>query len=79
MWIREYNTILIIKEVRLQLNLSQEELARELGVCFATVNRWERGRFLPSKLALMQLQTYCDRMIDIGRLIVPEDIHLVPE
>lgn len=66
--------MLIIKEVRFQLDLSQEELARELGVCFATVNRWEKGRFLPSRLALMQLQAYCDRMIEIGRLIIPEDI-----
>lgn len=27
--------------IRAELNLSQEALARELGVSFATINRWE--------------------------------------
>ena len=34
----------IIKEIRTYLNLSQSELADTLGVSFATVNRWEKGR-----------------------------------
>ena len=34
---------LLVKEVRRQLALSQEDLARELGVSYATVNRWENG------------------------------------
>ena len=33
----------IIKLIRGHLNLSQEDLARELEVSFATVNRWENG------------------------------------
>lgn len=32
-----------VKSARLQLFLSQEKLAKELGVSFATINRWERG------------------------------------
>lgn len=32
-----------IKQARLSLFLSQEKFAQELGVSFATVNRWERG------------------------------------
>ena len=35
---------------------SQEDLARELGVSFATVNRWENGKAVPSKLAAIQLE-----------------------
>ena len=31
------------------------ELARELGVSYATVNRWENGQAKPSKLARAQL------------------------
>jgi len=31
--------------------LNEEELAHALGVSFATVNRWENGRTVPSKLA----------------------------
>ena len=34
-------------QLRMQLNMSQEMLARELGVCYATVNRWEKGVNIP--------------------------------
>src|SRR3984957_14916696 len=33
-----------LKDLRRRLGLSQEQLARPLGVSFATVNRWESGR-----------------------------------
>ena len=45
----------LVKEVRRQLGISQEDLARELGVSYATVNRWENGQAKPSKLARAQL------------------------
>jgi putative transcriptional regulator len=61
----------LIKEVRRQLDLSQEDLARELGVSFATVNRWENGRTKPSRLATAQLNTFCTRMARKGRLKLP--------
>ncbi|MHB8707558.1 MAG: helix-turn-helix domain-containing protein [Desulfuromonadales bacterium] len=48
-----------IKEVRQQLGLSQEELAHALGVSFATVNRWENGKTVPSKLAQRQFEQFC--------------------
>ena len=41
----------LIKSVREQLHFSQEDFARELGVSFATVNRWENGKAYPSKMA----------------------------
>lgn len=40
-----------IKAIRAQLNLSQSELAKRLGVSFATVNRWEKERCEPSQIA----------------------------
>ena len=52
------------------MGLSQEDLARELGVSFATVNRWENGQAKPSKLARAQLEGFCKRMVDEGRLKV---------
>jgi len=58
----------LVKEVRRQLALSQEDLARELGVSFATVNRWENGQSKPSKLAMAQLDAFCGRMIKQGKL-----------
>jgi predicted ATPase/DNA-binding CsgD family transcriptional regulator/DNA-binding XRE family transcriptional regulator/Tfp pilus assembly protein PilF len=33
-----------LRELRRRLGMSQEQLARRLGVSFATVNRWESGR-----------------------------------
>jgi DNA-binding transcriptional regulator YiaG len=48
-----------VKKVRSQLNLSQEDLAHAIGVSFATVNRWENGKTLPSKLALNQFNSFC--------------------
>jgi putative transcriptional regulator len=45
-----------IKEIRKRLNLSQEELAKKLGVSFSSVNRWENGQTKPSKLARHQLE-----------------------
>lgn len=40
-----------IKRRRISLGWSQERLARELGVSFSTVNRWERGRSEPNGIA----------------------------
>ena len=48
----------LIKEIRRQLDLSQEDLARELGVSFATVNRWENKKSTPSKLGKAQLDAF---------------------
>ena len=40
-----------LKKLCQQKGWSQEDLARELGVSFATVNRWENGKTKPSHLA----------------------------
>lgn len=57
-----------VKEVRKQLGISQEDLARELGVSFASVNRWENGKTNPSRLARSQFVLFCKKMEDEGRL-----------
>lgn len=49
----------IVKEIRAQLNMSQEQLARELHVSFATVNRWENGKNSPNMLAKKTLYNFC--------------------
>lgn len=70
---RDYPTL--VKEVRNQLGLSQEDLARELGVSFATVNRWENGQAKPSKLAKAQLDVFCAKMVKRGNLEIPRRPH----
>ena len=57
-----------VKAVRAALNLSQEDLAQAIGVSFATVNRWENGKTLPSKLALNQFNSFCKTQKELGRL-----------
>ena len=57
-----------VKEVRRQLALSQEELAHALGVSFATVNRWENGKTVPSKLAQRQFERFCALMREQGEV-----------
>ena len=49
----------LIKNIREYLNISQAEFAEKLGVTFATVNRWENGRSVPTKLAQNTLYEYC--------------------
>ena len=61
----------LVKEVRRQLGISQEELAHELGVSFATINRWENGKTTPFKLARTQFDAFCEKRIKQNRLILP--------
>ncbi len=58
-----------IKAIRAQLNLSQSELAKRLGVSFATVNRWEKERCEPSQIAVHAIKNLCtENNIDFSRL-----------
>ncbi|MFP4452263.1 MAG: helix-turn-helix domain-containing protein [Desulfobacterales bacterium] len=66
---------LLLKEIRRQLAISQEDLARELGVSYATVNRWENSLSKPSKLARAQLDAFCERMQAAGVLNLAENGH----
>lgn len=49
----------LIKSIREYMGLSQTEFADKIGVTFATVNRWENGRAIPTKLAQTTLYEYC--------------------
>ncbi len=51
-----------VKDARKQLKLTQEELAHELGVSFATINRWENAKTTPFKLARKQFEAFCKKM-----------------
>ncbi|RGY51461.1 XRE family transcriptional regulator [[Clostridium] symbiosum] len=48
-----------IKKVRIEIGYSQEQLARELGVSFATINRWENGKSEPRQIALNTFEHFC--------------------
>jgi len=48
-----------VKFVRRKLFLSQVALAKELKVCFSTVNRWERGHAKPNFKAQAEFDKFC--------------------
>ena len=49
----------LVKKARQKLNISQEQLARELCVSFSTVNRWENGKANPNNLAKNAFKAFC--------------------
>jgi len=54
-----------IKEIRQKCFLSQEAFAKELGVSFATVNRWESGKTKPTYKTMKLIDDFCkQREID---------------
>lgn len=54
---RDYQEL--TKELRDKLILTQEEFAKLLGVSFASVNRWENGKFEPSIKVKREIVELC--------------------
>ena len=56
-----------VKTVRAKLMLTQKELAKELGISFATVNRWESQGIEPQFLTLKKFERFCkEHNIHVG-------------
>lgn len=51
-----------IKQIRLELGLTQVVFAKKLHVSFSTVNRWENGRVNPNRLAAMMIISLTEKM-----------------
>ena len=47
--------------LRARLNISQEKMAEYFDVAFATINRWENGRAVPSKIHMIQIDELCKK------------------
>ncbi len=45
-----------IKAFRLRLGLTQEDVARKLGLALSTVSKWEQGVTSPSRLAREKIE-----------------------
>lgn len=50
-----------IKRIRRKAFLTQEDFAKEIGVSFATVNRWETGKARPNLKTMKLIDDYCKR------------------
>ena len=49
----------LIKNIRMQTGLQQEDFARAIHVSYGTVNRWENNKSTPNQLAKAMLTDYC--------------------
>lgn len=47
--------------LRAKNSITQEELAKMLDVTFATINRWENNRAVPTKIHMMQIEELCKK------------------
>jgi len=55
-----------IRHFRSVKGWSQEQLAREIGVSWNTVQRWESGKTKPSQLAMQKLKIWLSETRDKG-------------
>ena len=46
----------LVKRLRRQLRLTQEQFAHAIGVTYSTVNHWENGKRAPQPFLLRRLQ-----------------------
>ena len=68
----------LIKAIRSNLKMSQEQLAFQMGVPPVTVNRWENGKANPSFMAQKQLYNICvDHHLDLSDYIVEENYLMI--
>ena len=51
----------LLKDLRIQLLLSQVEMAGLLGVSFASINRWENGHHEPTIKVKRQIKELCKK------------------
>lgn len=50
-----------IKQIRRKAFMTQEDFAKEIGVSFATVNRWETGKARPNLKTMKLIDDYCKK------------------
>ena len=48
-----------LKKARKAAGVTQKELAEQLNISVATVNRWENGRTEPNKMTLFVIRDFC--------------------
>ena len=48
-----------VKKARLNQFLSQQAMAKELGVAFSTLNKWENGKAEPNYAAQKAFHEFC--------------------
>ncbi len=57
----------LIRELRLETGLTQEQFAAHLGLTYSSINRWENGHSKPSPLAMQKLEILLNSLGDRGQ------------
>ncbi|MBQ3041355.1 MAG: DUF3990 domain-containing protein [Clostridia bacterium] len=61
----------LIKNIRLEAKMNQEQFAKALGTTVLSINRWENGKTYPNKMAQTQLYNFCkEHSINVTQLII---------
>lgn len=55
------NYVLIIKQLRKKMMVSQIELSQIIGVSFQSINRWENGKTTPVYAARRKIAELCKK------------------
>ncbi len=69
----------LIRELRLETGLTQEQFAAQLGVTYSSISRWERGCSKPSPLALQKVEGMLQKMGDRGKELLERYLAQVGE
>lgn len=62
----------LIRELRLETTLTQEQFAAHLGVTYSSMSRWENGRSRPSPLAMQKIEAILEQMGDRGQELLAQ-------
>lgn len=72
------SVVSLVRAIRATRGLTQEGLARELGVSFATINGWENGRHHPIPLLERKLQEMAGDRVRVSLPVVSDVEVVVP-
>ena len=60
----------LVLEIRNRLDITQEDMAKMIGISYATVNRWENGHSKPNKAMQLRLYEICrEQGVDLEDII----------
>ena len=60
----------LIKIIRTQANMNQEQFASALGTTAVSINRWENGKAIPNQMAQTNLYQFCkNQQIDVADIV----------
>ncbi len=63
-----------MRKVRRELEMSQQELAKEMDVSYSSINRWENKQAAPGRLARKSFFAFCNaRNIPIPAELLDEN------